>query len=482
MPAAGYIELILQAMEGDPLVIETLEFLQPCPIPRTPVRLQTELRPVPNSPDRFTFTITTQPYDNDAESELHSRGKVRLVGPDHAPNVPGNVSEIDTLRYEPLAYAGDDELYERFEAVLGETFHYGQNFRNMRRLRRDVATDHLLFDVDMSEELWRDGQEEGYVSFPALLDGGLQSFLYDLMLGADLFAIPRRAENVLFLRAPTAPQLTCRVTYPGNIRYEVDDKGQYSVPTGEWVSGSISCYDGATGDIFLHIEKYISFISNPRRADLPFSKHRVIWQPKSVPSGAMIAERLPEGDIEPSALLSALAQTGDGEVRACHALEFAGDREPEETVLHRCVDHLSTTGTECEYWLVGSNDGSARAHYEAFHRHDATLRFDCIDPPARQAPDIDSGLLRRSAADVLFLHCDEAAPRPRRLAVLAGGGRCGRPGARLPRGWSLAGPRSRLDGTPRRSEHDITGGTAFPGQRASLVNATRSALGAWRTA
>ena len=108
-----------------------------------------------------------------------------------------------------------------------------------------------------------------------MLDGGLQSFLYDLMLGADLFAIPRRAEDVTFLRAPTVPRLTCHVTYPGNIRYEVDDKGQYSVPTGEWVSGSISCYDGATGDLVLHIEKYFSFIFNPRRVDLPYSKHRI---------------------------------------------------------------------------------------------------------------------------------------------------------------------------------------------------------------
>ncbi len=465
MPAAGYIELILQAMEGDPLVIETLEFLQPCPIPRTPVRLQTELRPIPNSPDKFTFTVTTQPYDVDAESELHSRGKLRLIGPDHVPDVPENVNEIDISCYEPLAYAADDELYERFEAVLGETFHYGPNFRNMRRLRRDVATDHLLFDVEISDGLWRDGQDEGYVSFPALLDGGLQSFLYDLMLGADLFAIPRRAENVLFLRAPTVPRLTCRVTYPGNIRYEVDDKGQYSVPTGEWVSGSISCYDSATGDLFLHIEKYISFISNPRRADLPYSKHRLIWQPKSGPTGAGIADRLPEGDIEPSALLSALAHPGNGEVRACHALEFAGDREPEKTVLHQCVDHLSTAGTQCEYWLVGSDDDSARTYYEAFHRHDATLRFDCIDLSTEQTSVLDSGLLRRSAAEVLFLHFGEVAPTPedwrfwREVAVAGGlalvfhsGGALPDPGA----GWTalrtgrnttlLEAPPFRVDG------------------------------------
>ncbi len=414
MPAAGFIELVLEALEGAPAHIETLEFLQPCPIPRVPVRLQTALQPVPNSPDEYTVTISSQPYDVDAKCELHCRGQVRRVGPDHAPDVPGHVSEIDTSRYEPLSYAADDELYERIETVLGETFQYGPHFRNMRQLQRDVDTDHLMFDVEVDEALWRGGQQEGYVMLPALLDGGLQSYLYDLMLGADLFAIPRRAENVTFLRPPTVPRMTCRVTYPGNIRYEVDDKGQFSVPTGEWVSGSLSCYDGATGDLVLHIEKYISFISNPRRLDLPHSKHRVVWQPKFVADGPAIAARLPDGDIEPPALLVALEQAdgAGGEPRVCHTLEFAGSRTPEQTVLRSCVEHLSREETQSEFWLVADDEEGARAHYDAFHGHDAALRFDCLDPASRQAAALDKGLLRRHAAEVLFLHRDEDAFTP----------------------------------------------------------------------
>ena len=414
MPAAGFIELVLQALEGAPVHIEMLEFLQPCPIPKVPVRLQTALQPVPNSRDEYTLTISTQPYEIDAKCELHCRGQVRRIGLDHTPDVPGDVSEIDASRYEPLAYAADDELYERFETVLGETFQYGPHFRNMRRLRREVATDHLLFDVEMDEALWQGGQEEGYVSFPALLDGGLQSYLYDLMLGADLFAIPRRAENVTFLRPPTVPRMTCRVTYPSGIRYEVDDKGQYSVPTGEWVSGSLSCYDGATGDLILHIEKYISFISNPRRVDLPHSKHRIAWQPKFVSDARMMADRLPEGEIEPSALLAALERVEGmgGDVRACHALEFSGSRKPEQTVLQSCVDHLSLAETQSEFWLVADDEKAVRAYYDAFQGHDAALRFDCLDPAARQPSALDTGLLRPDAAEILFLHQDENAFTP----------------------------------------------------------------------
>ncbi len=412
MPAAGFVELVLQALEGAPVHIEMLEFLQPCPVPRTPLRLQTALQPVSNSPGEFTVTISTQSYDIDAKCELHCRGRARRIGPEHTPDVPAHVTEIDASRYEPLAYASDDELYERFETVLGETFQYGPHFRNMRRLRREVATDFLLFDVEVDEALWQAGQEEGYTLFPALLDGGLQSYLYDLMLGADLFAIPRRAESVTFLRPPTVPRMTCRVTYPDGIRYEVDDKGQYTVPTGEWVSGSLSCYDGETGDLILHIEKYISFISNPRRVDLPHSKHRIAWQPKFVADGCAIADALPDGDIEPAALLAALERADGGDVRACHTVEFAGAREPAQTVLHRCVEHLSREEVQSAFWLIGDDEAGARAHFDAFHGHDAALRFDRLDPAARQPSALEEGLLRRHAAEVLFLHLDSEAFTP----------------------------------------------------------------------
>ena len=409
MPAAGYIELILQALGGVPVHFDVLEFLQPCPIPKTPVRLQTALYPVANSAGEYTFSISTLAYEVDAKSELHCRGKVRLIDVRPEMDAPETLADIDGSGYEALRYAADDEIYERFEVVLGDTYQYGPHFRNIRRLRRERDTGRLLLDVGVDEALWTDARDEGYVSFPPLLDGGLQSFLYDLMLGADRFAIPLRAENVTFLGAPTVPRLVCQLTYPGGKRYEVDDKGQYDVPNGEWVSGRLNFYDDATGALSLHVGKYISFISYPRRVDLPHSKHRIVWQPKYISDGSAIADRLPEGEIEPPGLLAALERSGDGDVRVCLALEFAGFREPEQTVLQRCVQHLSLEETQTEFWLVGNDEEGARTYYDAFHAHDAALRFDCIDPDGRQASALDTSLLRRHAADILFLHQDGAA-------------------------------------------------------------------------
>lgn len=412
MPAAGYIELTLQALGGVPVHFDVLEFLQPCPIPKTPVRLQTALYSVPNSSGEYSFRISTLPYEVDAKSELHCRGNVRLIDARPELDAPETLADIDTSRYEALRYAADDEIYERFEVVLRDTFQYGPNFRNIRRLRRELESGRLLLDVGVDEELWAAGKGEGYVSFPPLLDGGLQSFLYDLMLGADRFAISLRAENVTFLGTPTVPRLVCQLTYPGGKRYEVDDKGQYDVPNGEWVSGRLNFYDDATGALTLHVEKYVSFISYPRRDDLSHSKHRISWQPKFVADGRAIADRLPEGEIEPSTLIAALERGEGGDARACHVLEFAGAREPDQTMLQRRVDHLSRDSAQSEFWLVADDEEAARACFDAFHGRGAALRFDCLGPAARESSALDTGLLRRHAAELLLLHGEGDAFTP----------------------------------------------------------------------
>ena len=204
MPAAGYIELILQAFAGAPIHMEVLEFLQPCPIPKTPVRLQTELRPLANVPDAYTFTISSRSYEVEAGSELHCRGKVRLLKDDQAVDVPARLEEIDTTRFERSVIADESDCYERFEAALSETFQYGPHFRTMKRVRMDMSTRAYLVDVEMDERLWRTGREEGYVASVPMLDGGLQIFLYNLMLGADHFAITPacRTGDVSFVLQP----------------------------------------------------------------------------------------------------------------------------------------------------------------------------------------------------------------------------------------------------------------------------------------
>ena len=406
MPAAGYVELVLEALGGVPVHFEAIEFLQPCPVPRTPVRLQTAVHPVAGSPSEFTFLVSTQPYGVDTKSEFHCRGKVRLLGDLPTVEVPGRLEDIDRSGYAPVEYADDDEVYERFEAVLGDTYQYGAHCRNIRRVRRNVTTESYLVDIDVDERTWAAGREEGYVCYPPQLDGGLQAFLYNLVRASDHFCIPRRIEEMTFLRAPTGPRLTCLVRDPPDRTPDIDDKGQFNAPDGEGLSGSISFYDRATGDLVAHIPRYIHFDSNPRRPDLLHSKHRIDWQPKFMPARRRLCERLHEADVEPAPLMAALAGFDRAERHAFQVLEFAGVGEPDGTMLAQCVEYLSSIGRHSEFWLVSDDEESARKHYEAFHAVDAALRFECLDPAARQADGLDAGLLRPGAVEVLFLHHD----------------------------------------------------------------------------
>ena len=472
MPGAGYIELILEALEGVPLHIEVLEFLQPCPVPKTPVRLQTALHPVANAPDEFNFTISSRSYDVESQGELHCRGKVRRVSDDYTVDVPVQLADMDTTRFERSFLADDRDFYERLEAVLSETFQYGPFFRTIQRVRLDSERAFLV-DVEMDEELWKAGREEGYVSCPPLFDGGLQIFLYHLLTAADLFAIPQRAEGITFFRPPTAPGITCHVTKPDEDWMNANERGQFSVRRGERSGGSISFYDSATGDLIAHIGEYTYFTSNPQWADLPYSKHRVSWQPKFIRSGQSLADRLPDGEILPAALIAALERPKRGESYVCHVIEFAGCREPDQTILNQCIDYLSSADAQTEFWLVSENEDSARAHYDAFQQHDAALRFECVYPDDRSQ--LDTGLLRPGAAEIIFLHGREDAFALEewsflRRIVVAGGlalvchdeDDVIEPGA----GWTMvrAGRRSTLLQAPQ-SFADVSDTRELPGPR-----------------
>ena len=410
MPGAGYIELILEALEGVPVHIEVLDFLQPCPIPKTPVRLQTALHPVPNTPDEFTFTISSRSYDIEALSELHCRGKVRRVTGDYPEDVPVRLSDLDTTHFERSFLADDRNFYERLEAVLSETFQYGPYFRTIQRVLVDKISKAYLFEVEMDAGLWKTGREEGYVFCPPLFDGGLQIFLYHLITAADLFAIPQRAEGITFFRPPTGPRITCHVTKPEEDWMDANERGQYSVRRGERSGGSIRFYDSATGDLIAHIGEYTYFTSNPQWADLPHSKHKVSWQPKFISSGKSLVDRLPDGEIAPAALIAALEWPKRGQSYGCHVMEFAGCREPDQTILNQCMDYLSDPEVRTEFWIVSDNEDGTRAHYDAFHSHDAALRFACLDLATEQTPELATGLLRPGATEIVFLHENATNP------------------------------------------------------------------------
>ena len=424
MPAAGYIELVLEALEGSPAHFEEVEFLQPCPIPKKAVRLQTGLEPAAGDPDGYSFVISSRSYEVGSESVVHCRGRVRRTSNARPAGVADSLEDFDAGNVDIAPLMSGVDFYEQVEAILGEAFHYGPFFQTIQGIEADIAARVFRFDIELDEMLWASGQAEGFVLFPALLDGGFQIFLHYLMRKSDLFAIPQRALDLAFVRPPTSPRLTCLVAGGVDDLSGTDERGQFTIPLGEISLGSLAFYDSETGLLVAHVGQYCSFNSNPKWNELPHTKHVAAWQPKFVPEGPALSDRLPEGDIGPAELLAALERPESGASYACHAVEFTGSIEPDRTFLSQCLDYVSDPDAQTEYWLVADDEETARTHFEAFHHHPAALRFDCLGSDAQ--PSLESGLLRLSGSEIIFLHCRNGEPVPlpwdalRRLAVPGG--------------------------------------------------------------
>ena len=405
IPAAGYIELLLQAFAGDPVHIDEIEFLQHTPVGKTPVRLQTALFPVPNAPDQFTFTISTRSFENDDDGTLHCRGRVRRVDANHPIDGHPTLDDVLASDFDPEPLATGEEFYDQIEAVVGDAFEFGPEFRSIRQIDMDTGSTDLLLDIEVDDELWAAGREEGYLLYPPLTDGGLQIFLRYLMRLPDFFSMPQRACDITFLRPPTGPRISCFLVDTGDW-FDVDERGQYNKPLGELYIGRLSFYDRATGKLIAHIGEYHSFNSNPRWSDVPDSKHLIRWQPKYVQPAPPVGDAVQDGEVDPAALLAALEEGTFGHRYACHVIEIAGRSEPAQAILNECLERLSGPDAQTEYWLLGEDDDCSRALYDAFNHHDAAIRFDSLDPmdsESRQR-DMATGLLRPSAAELLLLH------------------------------------------------------------------------------
>ncbi len=404
LPASGYVELVLEAFEGVPVFIEEISFLQACPIPDFPVCLQTELILENEPAQEYSFSISTIPIQGDATSELHSRGRLRLIDGAHQINVPRHLSEIDLSGFEPAFENSDVNFYDRLEVTLGNKFQYGEYFRTLQDIQRNIATRSFLIELNLDEDLWFAGVEEGYVLYPPLVDGALQVFLYNLMQATDIFVIPGRIKNITFLKPPTTPKVTVHVGIPLQGAFQLDDMALKSVKHGESPSGSLCFYDSVTGELFLHFEEYVCYHSNPIWANASNCRHVMRWQPKFMRRADRNFTDQLANEIDAADLIKQLIHSPDGKPCVPHIVEFADRVEPKQTVLQSCVKRLADSRAQIEYWLVNDSAESTQSSYEHFFHQNITLRFETLDRKLPSNTKLRSGLLRNNAASLLIVH------------------------------------------------------------------------------
>ena len=406
LPAACYVETVLEAMGGVPLRIEEAELLVPCPVAAAR-RLQTELVPSPAGDAVVEFRISSRTYDVDAPSEVHCRGTARRLDDSAKPPAPGHLDDLDRDAFVTGVASTGDEFYERIETVLDGQYQYSGEFRVVQSVRYDPRSRAYLVDVEMDEALFESGRAQGYHFSPPQLDGALQLFLWNLIRCSDILAIPSRIRGATVLDAPTSPRLTVHAAPAPIGWFDNDDHGQFSVRPGERSCAAISVYDTDTGRLLLHIEDYRFFSSNPGWSRLAEVKHRIVWSPRNlvgrpVSPGAgphPLLAGLPVGACAPGPL--------DPAGRHIRVAEIAGSRPPDKTALARIADAIGGPCRDLEYWLVGADPETSRAHFEALHETPFPVRFTHLDldePPAG----LDDGLLRAGAVDRLILHPETA--------------------------------------------------------------------------
>ena len=401
MPAAGYVEMILQALGQPPVRFELVEFLKPCLLGTDPVRLQTELFPEPGPGDRFTFRISSVPVEEAGagRSVLHCTGKVLMM-----PNDPGGSApaDLDRARFGDARLATSEAFYDQLNAVIGEYFQYGPRFQAVRSVRQDPRTNELLLELRMDEALWRDGGQAGYLLPPPLLDGGLQAFLYYLMQCSDISAVPRRMEGLTIDRLPTSPGLLCHFVPPQITA--LHERGQLSLPTGERDCGSLTLYDEATGHRVAHLAGYTGFHANPKQDAPGRTRHVVRWQPKFVPDGP------PPASAGLSEVIDALARRSPGAAPVLRVAEFTQSVRPQDTAAAEYLER-DPDGGQAELWLLGAAAADTTRLYEAFGqaaRPGGVVRFGTADLAAPAAVDLERGLLRASSCDLVVVDAGAA--------------------------------------------------------------------------
>ena len=396
LPAMCYVEIVLEALGGDtPIKIDEIEFFAQCPVTEDGCSLRTTLIPVNEQKDVFDFKISTYLFGRDAEEELHAWGRARRFdSKDWVPDGPQNTSEIDASQFPKRLFEPVESFYDVVDSVLSGLYYYGPEFRIIDELKSDELELDLYAEFEVDAELFDTAQDAGYVFLPQVLDAGVQTFLFILIKGPDLFSIPQRAKNITYIKPPTSNRLVCHII-PNWTSQDYDHRGQHAHEFLDKLSGSCRYYDAETGDLLLEVGEYYSRISQKDVALTAKTKYITSWQSKSLQS-------VPRATLDPGALIRALPHLNKEALSVHRIVEYVGSKDPQSTLLHSdCLDAL--TGTQHEYWLISDTSELMTEYYSEFSHQQASIRVIEQDLTDADSPDFIHGALREHSASLVLL-------------------------------------------------------------------------------
>jgi len=150
------------------------------------------------------------------------------------------------------------------------------------------------------------------------------------------------------------------------------------------------------------------------------------WQPKFARHASTVAASLPDDGLDLARLVGALErQPAGGIPRSCRVAEFAQAADPGQTAMASYL-RRAPDGGQAELWVLGASAGQTRRLAEAFgpagaatrRLAGAATRFATADLSAPAAIDLDRGLLRACAFDLIVIDAGTTALTAASWAVL----------------------------------------------------------------
>jgi len=146
--------------------------------------------------------------------------------------------------------------------------------------------------------------------------------------------------------------------------------------------------------------------------------HVIEWQPKFARNAGTVAASLPDDGLDLTGLVRALErQPAGGVPRSYRVAEFTRATDPSQTAM---ADYLRRPlgGGRMEPWVLGASDGQTRRLAEAFGRAGTAACFATADLSVPAAIDLDRGLLRACAFDLVVIDARTTTPTAASWALL----------------------------------------------------------------
>ena len=142
------------------------------------------------------------------------------------------------------------------------------------------------------------------------------------------------------------------------------------------------------------------------------------WQPKFARDASTLAASLPDDGLDLAGLVGALERQPTGGIpRSCRVAEFTQAADPGQTAMAGYL-RRAPDGGRAELWVLGASAGQTRRLAEAFGQAGAATRFATADLSAPAAIDLDRGLLRACAFDLVVVDAGTTALTAASWAVL----------------------------------------------------------------